>query len=69
MSDPGVGIYSIATAYPPHCFRQAEIMAKAAEVGGVTAWEGEIVTSEDSADNYCDAPDKFSRGALSFLVI
>ncbi len=34
MSDPGVGIYSIATAYPPHCFRQAEIMAKAAEVFG-----------------------------------
>lgn len=29
-----VGIYGVATAYPPHCFRQAEIMAKAAEVFG-----------------------------------
>lgn len=28
------GIHGIATAYPPHCFRQDEIMAKAAEVFG-----------------------------------
>lgn len=29
-----VGIHGVATAYPPHCFRQDEIMAKAAEVFG-----------------------------------
>jgi alkylresorcinol/alkylpyrone synthase len=30
----GVDIQGIATAYPPHCFRQDEIMGKAAEVFG-----------------------------------
>lgn len=34
MTASGAGIYSIATAYPSHCFRQDEIMAKAAEVFG-----------------------------------
>lgn len=33
MTD-SAGIYGIATAYPRHCFRQDEIMAKAAEVFG-----------------------------------
>ncbi len=34
MTAPSAGIYGIATAYPHHCFRQDEIMAKAAEVFG-----------------------------------
>ena len=34
MTDLTVAIHGIATAYPPHCFRQDEIMGKAAEVFG-----------------------------------
>ncbi|MBX7197941.1 MAG: type III polyketide synthase [Rhodospirillaceae bacterium] len=34
MTELDVGIHGVATAYPLHCFRQDEIMAKAAEVFG-----------------------------------
>src|ERR1700742_498338 len=33
-SPPAVGIYGIATAYPPYRFRQDEVMTKAAAVFG-----------------------------------
>jgi alkylresorcinol/alkylpyrone synthase len=29
-----ISLHSIATAYPPYCFRQADVMAKASEVFG-----------------------------------
>ena len=34
ISIPPISIHSIATAYPPYCFRQDDVMAKAAEVFG-----------------------------------
>ncbi len=34
MTSLPVAIHSVATAYPPYCFRQADVMAKATEVFG-----------------------------------
>ncbi len=34
MNATPISIYGVALAYPPHCFRQADVMAKAAEVFG-----------------------------------
>ena len=34
MKTPTVSLHAVATAYPPYCFRQDEVMAKSAEVFG-----------------------------------